>query len=207
MLVAADFVFATSSGCLWCSNWPTQLCHQLRLHIPSQTPWCTHLPSWQVSCSNGTSCQWHAGETVPCWNPDCSDTNPLAVCAEYFCLCLAFSNLCILHPGVKMLIKRSSASTISTDLHSQLLDASTIDWDDEESEIKLTDLEEYMTQNNTNTSINHNTENNTSFPWDISPTTVIRESDCNISKLHEYIGWGYGLPVYFWLSSDPEFIP
>ena len=38
---------------------------------------------------------------------------------------------------------------MSTALHSHLLDTSTIDWDDEESEIKLTDLEEYMTQNDT----------------------------------------------------------
>ena len=72
--------------------------------------------------------------------------NALAVCAEYFALCYAFTNLCVLHPGIKELIKHSSTSDVGMALHSHLLDTSTIDWDDEESEIKLTDLEEYMTQ-------------------------------------------------------------
>ena len=53
----------------------------------------------------------------------------------------------MLHPGVKYLVEHASAPTAGTALHSRLLNTSTIDWDgDEESEIKLTDLEEYMTK-------------------------------------------------------------
>lgn len=101
----------------------------------------------EISCRNGTSCQWQPGELVPCVNPDCDPNNPLAVVAEYLCLCLAFVNLCVLHPGVKYLVEHASAPTAGTALHSRLLNTSTIDWDgDEESEIKLTDLEEYMTK-------------------------------------------------------------